>query len=73
MGMEPQGAGAYIRVNDVLGFEYGIRTIRDPKDIRVGIGQNLGDQIKTPLSEMSDEDQDYIPISSWDWVQPTTN
>ena len=70
MGMELQGAGKYIRVKDLFGVESGIGTVRKPEDVRIGIAQNIGDPMKKDVSEMSDEEQDYIPISYWDWVQP---
>ena len=73
MGMELQGAGTYIRVKELFGGESGIGTVRKPEDVRVGIAQNMGNPIKKEVSEMSDEEQDYIPISNWDWVQPTTD
>ena len=73
MGMELQGAGTYIRVKELFGGESGIGTVRKPEDVRVGIAQNMGNPMKKDVSEMSDEEQDYIPISNWDWVQPTTN
>ena len=73
MGMELQGAGKYIRVKNLFGEESGIGTVKSPEDIRIGMGQNLGDPINKDISEMTEEEQEYIPISYWDWVQPTTN
>lgn len=68
--MDLQGAGKYIRVKNLFGEESGIGTVKSPEDIRIGIGQNLGDPINKDISEMTEEEREYIPIKRWIWLQP---
>ena len=72
-GMELQGAGSYIWVKDIFGAEYGLKTVKNPEDFRIGVAQNEGDTMKDHISDIPEDEQDYIPISYWDWVNPTTN
>ena len=74
-GMEPQGAGSYIWVKDIFGAEYGLKTVKNPEDFRIGVAQNEGDTMKDYISDIPEEEQDYIHYTYWDWVQPqpTTN
>ena len=62
--LKPLGAsGMYIVFEDVAGQKYGIMTVKDPEFVRIGQGIDIGTITATPFSEISEENQNYIPIS----------
>ena len=57
------GASAFCIVfEDKAGKKYGVKTIRDAEDIRLGIALLPGDLLETPFTEMLEEDRNYISI-----------
>ena len=62
--LKPVGASEkYIFFEDVSGQKFAVMRVNDVKDVRVGEGILMGNDVSTPFSELSEEDKEYIPIS----------
>ena len=62
--LKPVGASEkYIFFEDVSGQKFAVMRVNDVKDVRVGEGILMGNDVSTPFSELSEEEKEFIPIS----------
>lgn len=73
--LKPVGASEkYIFFEDVSGQKFAVMRVNDVKDVRVGEGILMGNDVSTPFSELPEEDKEYIPISyETDVIPEATN
>ena len=61
--LKPVGASEkYIFFEDVSGQKFAVMRVNDVKDVRVGEGILMGNDVSTPFSELHEEEKEYIPI-----------
>ena len=73
--LKPVGASEkYIFFEDVSGQKFAVMRVNDVKDVRVGEGILMGNDVSTPFSELHEEEKEYIPISyETDVIPEATN